>query len=333
MNKAFAVLSLVFAGALLASVVVGNSARTTSKNIPAPDVSVKQTANLVSFQLAAARAKPPARQPIAESNNPTAVSESVIIPAPAFPNAPPPAVGAEAATVREINTSYAPLNLNTQKRWPIASLTKLMTALVALEQFNPDATATVSAHAVDTEGVAGKFNAGERYLISDLVKALLLVSSNDAAVAIEEAYDNKYGAGSFVTLMNNSAQSLSLNNTVFVDVSGLSVLNQSSVYDLSALVQFIFNKYPKIFEITQKTEGDIRELNSGKRRRLTNINRLAGDERFLGGKTGFIDESGGNLISILKYKGRPILIIVLGSDDQDGRFEDTELLYNWLISR
>ena len=114
-----------------------------------------------------------------------------------------------------------------------------------------------------------------------------------------------------MTAMNLKASELQMRSTRFFDPSGLSPLNQSTLENLEKLISYIYNRHPKIFSITSEKEG--------------NIHPFSNQENFIGGKTGFIDEANGNLISLFNYQGRPLLIIVLGSED---RYLDTLALYN-----
>ncbi len=205
----------------------------------------------------------------------------------------------------------------TGKRWPIASLTKLMTAVVALDTIPANEVITISEEAIATEGLSGNFSAGEKFKLNDLLKAMLLVSSNDAATAIAM----HIGEEEFVAAMNKKAEALGLTDTSFADPTGLSVKNQSTIIDLLRLTEYVRNFKPEILAMTKYTKGTIVEVKTGKRRTVININTFAGRSDFLGGKTGSTPEAGGNLISVFKVAGEPKTIIVLGALD---RFAETE---------
>lgn len=212
---------------------------------------------------------------------------------------------------------------NDEKRWPIASLTKLMTALVADDSMFPNKRVPVKEEYVKfAEDAAGTIFAGEEFTVSDLQKALLTVSSNVAA----ETLAGEYGRPAFIAKMNAYAANIGMENTYFADPSGLSVRNQSTATDLSKLVAFIYANKPGIFAVTRQTASNIYNWKSGETRPLGNINKFAGMPDFIGGKTGTTPESVGNLISVFKvgqYFGR--IIIVLGSEE---RFKETEKLFN-----
>jgi D-alanyl-D-alanine carboxypeptidase len=156
------------------------------------------------------------------------------------------------------------------------------------------------------------------------VKAMLLVSSNDAATAIAEFY----GTENFVNRMQMKARELKMHQTTFVDPTGISFLNQGTVADLEKLVRYIDERHPNLLQITASKEGMLREMTRGNERILLNINAFVGTRPdFIGGKTGFTNEANGNLISLFNYRGYKLLFIVLGTDD---RFGQTDLLYNWV---
>ncbi len=205
----------------------------------------------------------------------------------------------------------------TEKRWPIASLTKLMTALVAFENIPEGEVIIITEEAVLTEGVSGSFTAGEKFKLNDLVKAMMLASSNDAASAIAI----HFGEADFIEAMNEKAKELGMTDTSFIDPTGLSSRNQSTVIDLLRLTEYVRTIEPEILAMSKKLKDTIMEVKTGKRRTIVNINIFAGRSDFLGGKTGSTQEAGGNLISVFKVAGEPKIIIVLGAED---RFAETE---------
>jgi len=203
------------------------------------------------------------------------------------------------------------LDRNTSKVVPIASLTKLMTAVVALENIKVDTKITLSSQAINSFGDFGNFKIGETFLLKDLLDGMLISSSNDAATAIAE----QLGIRHFVALMNQKAQQLGMTRTVFVDPTGLSLNDKSTAYDLEKLVRYILDYHPEIFDVTKNYQIQIKELNSGKMKLLSNDNRFSRDDNFLGGKTGFLlNLDKGGLITIFHYKDYRISIIVLNDD-------------------
>jgi serine-type D-Ala-D-Ala carboxypeptidase (penicillin-binding protein 5/6) len=217
------------------------------------------------------------------------------------------------------------VSLAEDRRWPIASITKLMTAVILREQFELSTNITLGPKAISTEGIAGDFEEGEIFRANDLLKAMLVVSSNDAATALQGRFGDK-----LVTLMQNKAWQLGMSETTFADVTGLSFLNQSTTRDLARLAEYVYKSHPDLFGLTRSTEIGITEVGSGKERTLHNNNKFAGKPGFIGGKTGFIDQSGENLLSIFQSGGEQYLVIVLGSEN---RYKQTQEVYDYLTSR
>jgi|GEM_PF-1774885 len=208
-------------------------------------------------------------------------------------------------------------------RWPIASITKLMTAVVALEKIGPDQEVIVSQVAVNTEGDSGGLSAGEVFTVSDLITAMMTVSSNDAAAALADYV----GTPRFFDLMQEKAYELRMTDTSFIDATGLSYLNQSTAQDIAILVSYVRDRYPEVFAMSTKQVNRITERATGLSRTLVNINTFAGTAGFEGGKTGFTEESKGNLVSLFDYKGKTYTLVVFGTAD---RFAETKKLLAWL---
>ncbi len=231
-------------------------------------------------------------------------------------------VKASAFLVREIGSEEAIGGYQAEYRWPIASVTKLMTAVVALEKIGADQEVIISQAAIDTEGDSGSFTLGEVFTVSDLIKAMMTVSSNDAAAALADFI----GTPRFFDLMQEKAYELGMTDTSFIDATGLSYLNQSTAEDVATLVDYVYKTYPVIFEVSRKASNTITER-GGYSRSLKNINVFAGTTGFEGGKTGFTDESKGNLVSLFSYQGKTYILIVFGTED---RFAETRKLLSWM---
>lgn len=215
-------------------------------------------------------------------------------------------------------------SLRADKRWPIASITKLMTAVTADKLYlsgevDEYELITITEEMIMTEGTSGDFQVGEIFRADDLVIAMMLVSSNDAAAALAI----HYGEDAFVDEMNKFAAGLGMIDTNLADPTGLSVQNLSTVEDLRRLAKFVFEEQPYIFDVSRRQSDFIVDRVRGTRKNLNNINTFAGADGFLGGKTGSTPEAEGNLISIFEVSegASPVIIIVLGTDD---RFGETE---------
>ncbi len=209
-------------------------------------------------------------------------------------------------------------------RWPLASVTKLMTAVIATENLSATQTVTITPQmaAVDPGDVTLK--TGDTYTVSDLLHIMLLKSSNVAA----EGLASVSGRTQFLGQMNAHAVSYGMHDTYYYDPSGLSSANQSTADDLLLLAQKIYADYPQILAITRQPQATVTNQATGKKLVIKSINDFAGQADFLGGKTGYTDVADGNLLSIFKYENRPILVVIMGTDDA-ARFQNTTALYNW----
>mgnify|MGYP000185596418 CR=1 FL=1 len=248
-------------------------------------------------------------------------------------NNPPIDISAVSYLVGEINSGKLLAKKNGDLHLFPASLSKLMTAVIVLENFSLDEEITISPYAVSIEGEEGGLVVNEKIKAIDLLKILLISSSNDAAVAFEEALEKK--DGSFVGLMNQKAREFKLFNSAFFDASGLDRKgNFTSIEDLFKLSQKIYKNYSYIGEITRKKEDIVYSIDKEIVHNLKNTNILAGEiSNLWGGKTGSTPEAKDCLLTIYEFpfpdKDDKIVvtIIVLNSSD---RFGDTIKLYNWV---
>ncbi|MEK7114520.1 MAG: serine hydrolase [Patescibacteria group bacterium] len=222
-----------------------------------------------------------------------------------------------------MNSEQIVFELNSGSRWPIASLTKLMTSIITAEKIGLNKEIIMSVSAIATEGAAGSFEVGEIYKTGDLIKAMLVSSSNDAAAAIIE----NFGEKEFIDEMQKKAAELKMFQTSYLEPTGLSFINQSTANDLARLVNYARQNHPELLEISRQKEIEIFELKSKKSRKLLSVNRFAGQPDFIGGKTGYIEESGRNLIALFNINGKIILSIVLGADDS---FKETEKIKSFI---
>lgn len=221
------------------------------------------------------------------------------------------------ALVSDFDNENDFMSHNGNLRWPLASITKLMTAILAIEEIGKEKEIIPSENALVVEGISGKLEAGKLYKVEDLIKIMMLTSSNHAAVALADFY--VFNQTGFIKFMNKKAAELGMSQTVFFDPVGLSPLNQSTANDIRKLMKYIVNNHPEILNWS-------RERNFGD---FQNINFFAGRVDFLGGKTGYIDESKQNLVSLFLINNRRILIIVLGAED---RFSETQELLSYVSS-
>ncbi|MEK7464518.1 MAG: serine hydrolase [Patescibacteria group bacterium] len=236
-----------------------------------------------------------------------------------------PKINAQAVLIDSLDDNYPFLRYNTYKEWPLASLTKLISSVVVFEDIGINKKVSVSQNAVDTEGNAGELRSGEVYTARDLLKIMLLRSSNDAAVAFEE-YLGKDG---FVKLMNDKAHELGMTSTKFYDASGLDDNNKGTASDMLRLAKYILESEPDILNWTRITQTLVQPINDTTSRELLNINGLVSENNFFGGKTGTSDKARQNLLAIFSLDGKKIILIILGSED---RMADAKSLMAWVKS-
>jgi D-alanyl-D-alanine carboxypeptidase len=209
---------------------------------------------------------------------------------------------------------------------PIASLTKLMTAIIVIENYNPEETIRVSEKSISTDGNNGGLINGEELKIKDLLYIMLIESSNDAAMVLAE--DNpKMGYEEFMQKMNNKTKELGLKNTNFVEPIGLDSYNQSTVSEIAVLAEYAF-KFPLLAEILKTPEATIYSIDKSIIHKITSTNKLLGKiPQLIGGKTGFTEEAGGCLMTISNILNNNYLItVILGSTQRE---DDTTKLIDW----
>ncbi len=235
-----------------------------------------------------------------------------------------PKVSAESYIVADLDTGEVILESNKDTAHPIASVSKLMTALVSLDTMNQFEFATVSKKATQVYSV-NKFSPGEKIALSNLIYPLLLPSSNVAAEIIAE----HYGRDKFMAEMNAHAANIGMKNTNYNDPSGLSAKNTSTAYDQFLLTQNLFKEKSFVFNITlvpsYNAQGHY----------WKNISQFLKVPGYLGGKSGQTDEAKQSNVAIFKLPlsesgSRNIAIIVLRSND---RYTDTMKIFNFVKSR
>ncbi|MEK7089849.1 MAG: serine hydrolase, partial [Patescibacteria group bacterium] len=227
-----------------------------------------------------------------------------------------PQVDAESVLVQSLNLNFPLFNYQTSKKWPIASITKLMTAIVISEQFGLTKKIPITKTAVEVEGIAGDLKSGEVYSSEDLMKIMLLVSSNRAATAFEEFVG---GRELFANLLNTKAKNLGMTQTVFYDGSGLSTQNESTTSDLLKLAKYLIEKHPEIISWTRLQTIKVQPMNTAVSRNVYNINTFASETTFLGGKTGTSYEARENLLALFSFDDDRVVYIILGTHVRVGQ--------------
>ena len=209
---------------------------------------------------------------------------------------------------------------------PMASTTKIMTAVVALERGNLADEVTVSSRAAAIGGASVGLGAGDRHSLGDLLEALLVVSGNDAAVAIAE-----HVAGSveeFVTLMNETAERLGLEDTAFANAHGLDAPgHHTSAMDLATVARYAMgmDEFRRAVGVKEMTFGAGQESTE-----YENSNLLIGSvEGATGVKTGWTDRAGYCLVASAERGGIELFAVVLGTRTAMERYQQATLLLEW----
>ena len=241
-----------------------------------------------------------------------------------------PVVRAAAAIVFDPQTGAVLWQSNSQEQRSIASLTKLMTAVVFIAD-DPDLNETVAVTRADMKGASTTYiRAGEAVSYRDLLHLTLIASDNAAARVLARSAEG--GTAAFVGRMNHMATELGLSNTLYTDPSGLDARNVSSAFDLSHLIAFAAAE-PTLGPIMRTAEYQART--STRTVTVRNTNKLLGTGLdVIGGKTGFISKSGYCLATLLRVPGGPqVAVVVLGANNSLVRFWDARHLVNWVSGR
>lgn len=240
---------------------------------------------------------------------------------------PAPFFSARSILVKDLITNTILFQKDVSFPLPIASTTKIMTALVASEYFKPNSVLTVGSSA-SIGGARIGLTSGEKLTFRSLLYGMLLNSGNDSAFAIAENYPG--GVTSFVAAMNKKVEELKLTNTHFDNPAGFDSPNHySSASDLAKITEEAI-KNGELARIFATKETQVLSVDKTQIHKLVNLNKLLSSVRgVLGVKTGYTDAAKENLVGLVDRDGKKILTVVLGSDD---RFGETKNLVEWTYS-
>lgn len=220
-------------------------------------------------------------------------------------------VSAENAILLDQNTGEVLFEKNIHDKQSIASITKVMTAIIAIESLQMNEMVKTSRHAIHTEGSSIYLEEGERMLLEDLVYGLMLRSGNDAAIAIAEHVGGSEEG--FIYLMNEKASWLGMTNTNFANPHGLEDdEHYSTAYDMAILMQYAMNDslFRKISGTTMHTAKTRTYGWKNKNKLLTHLY-----ESTTGGKTGFTKKAGRTLLSTAKQDQHALIVVTLNGPD------------------
>lgn len=231
---------------------------------------------------------------------------------------------------------------NSEDLLPMASLTKLMTAIIAYENYDMEEKMTIGPKVNDWTDSSKRFIPGTNFKISELLHAMLIESNNDSAMALA----GKIGMENFMTKMNSKARQLGMLTTYYDNPVGLDpsskkeIINYSTAKELLVLMEEMIKNYPQILETTSIPQYDIKTVSGGYNHTAVSTNKFLSDENeklfcngesveILGGKTGSTDLAKKNLILTLKSPNEHgyLITIILSSNDS---FLETKNLVNWL---
>ena len=233
-----------------------------------------------------------------------------------------PEISAQGVYVVDLPSFTPILERNSQEKFYPASTTKIITAMVAYEIYKPDDVITIKR--IITDGQTMGLVPGEKITVENLLYGILVHSANDAAYALAD----NFGYDNFIKLMNKKAKELKMEKSYFVNPAGYDNERQlTTPFDLALAARtFIANKY--LAKIVATKEIIISDVDFRIFHKLSNINKLLGEIRGIGGlKTGYTESAGENLISFYKKNNHQYIIVILKSQN---RFEDTRNIINWL---
>ncbi len=218
--------------------------------------------------------------------------------------------------VVDFATGEVILSKNSSEKNSIASITKIMTAVVALDLADKEELFTVSEKASNQVPTKLALNPGEKLSLEELLNAMLLTSANDCAKVVQEGIDQKYGQAVFIRAMNAKAESLGLKNSHFQNSAGFdNSEHYSTAEDVAVLSHYALSNYPLISQIAAKDHGQLfASSNHPKDEWLNNWNGLIGVYPGASGiKIGNTDKAGHTTSVVAERDGKKLLVVVLGA--------------------
>ena len=239
-------------------------------------------------------------------------------------------ITAQSALIIDKKTGVILWQKNPEEVRSIASITKLMTALVFLDH-NPGWQTEVIIQTSDyREGGRIRVYQGERLYVKDLFNASLVASANNATMSLVRS--TGLSEEEFVKAMNQKALDLGMTQSNYIEPTGLDPQNVSTAFDINKLAQAAFS-HSEIVQATIQSEYQFEVLNTSRTEILKNTDKLL--ESYLNvqaGKTGYLDEAGYCLASQIRGpEGQEVRIVVLGSESEASRFQETKALAQWVF--
>ncbi|MBI5151980.1 D-alanyl-D-alanine carboxypeptidase [Candidatus Peregrinibacteria bacterium] len=239
-----------------------------------------------------------------------------------------PPLEARAINVLDLKTGTQLYSKNADEKKSIGSITKLITALIILEENDLTETVTISTRAAAAEGSTMWLRQGEKITVENLLYSMLIHSANDATYGLAE-----HNAGSiekFVDKMNKKAQFMELKNTKFSNPAGFDDANNySNANDIGTLSRIAYKK-PFIRRVASIKNMEVRSINNTVHKLESTNNLLGLDPRVKGLKTGHTREAGFSFVSVAtSERGNDIITVIL---DSPARFTETQKLIDWVFA-
>lgn len=244
-----------------------------------------------------------------------------------------PRFAAKNIIVMDNNSGKILVDQNAFAKVPIASMAKVMTAMVVIEHFQLDDVVTVSKNASTTNGSIINLRPDEQITVESLLYGLLLPSGNDAAEALAEHLGDRQA---FIQLMNLKAQAIGATSAHFSDPSGLSNDTVATAFDVGLIMKYAL-RYPKLIEIAQTPKTTIYSVDGRLKHDLENSNRLVKEEMYYPGikigKTGFTPDAGHNLASVVEKDGQQLVSVIINTNSSDNSASAgvTRLVFDWVF--
>lgn len=244
-----------------------------------------------------------------------------------------PSARVKSTVAVDIDNSQILFSYNAKEPLAMASLTKMMTAIVALENLpNLDVVVNVSRNAALVEGSKMHLWIDEKITLRDILYGLILKSGNDASIAIEEYYNGLDPNNNFVGLMNEKAKFLGLKNTQFFDSAGIAE-NKSTALELSIIMDYALRNRT-FAQIASTVQYNAKALNGSLEHNMTTTNRLLRTRTdTIAGKTGYSEAANYNFINAFRSpQNHRIAVVILGADNHNSRFDECSKIIDWVYS-
>lgn len=225
-------------------------------------------------------------------------------------------INAKSAIVVDENTNEILFQKNPAEKLPPASIAKIATISVALENLRKDQLIAISQKAADQEPNKIVMKAGEKLKLDDLLYGLMMISANDAACAIAESVDGGYER--FIKLMNEKARSLGLSNSNFKNPSGLDEEGfYSTAFDIATLTRYAMLNHPEVITYAgKKDEHSVFPTETNESHWWGHISgMLYRYPGMIAAKTGYTDIANSTFIGVAERNGRRLVVVIFGSTD------------------